>query len=227
MATRRQYITEDEIEQFSNINVTDSVEAEDQMSRAEEMIDSYVGFQKKHMEAVYSGLATSGGSNYLIDTSGDSPLKNFNDDYFTFCEVQIIGGKGVGQKRTISASDVSSNKITVSVNWTTTPDNTSFYVIKQIGKFPRRCDVFQDNTNKYYKMIPDAVKQAALAQLEYVIEKGDDFFAGAVDYESQSVEGYSHTVKQGKNRFISPHARELLKGILNKKGALIVDARSS
>jgi len=81
--TKRQYVTEDEIEQFSNIQVTDAKEAEDQMSHAEEMVDAYVGFQVKHVDDVYSGLATSGGSNYLIDTSSDSPLKVHFDDYFT------------------------------------------------------------------------------------------------------------------------------------------------
>ena len=225
--SRRQYVTEAEIAEFSNIQVTDSVEADDQMSQAEAMVDSYVGFQKKHVDDTYSGLATSGGSNFLIDTSGDSPLKSFDDDYFTFCEIQIIGGTGKGQTRIISASDISSNKITVSVNWTTNPDSTSFYVIKQVGKFPRCEDVYQDSTNKYYKLIPDEVKQATLAQLEYVIEKGNNFFAGAVDYESRSIEGFSYTVKKGKNLFISPHARELLKGIRNIKGRLVVDARSS
>lgn len=220
--TRRQYVTEDEIEQFSNIQVTDSTEAEDQMSRAEEMIDSYVGFQRKHIRDTFSGLATSGGNDFLIDTSGDSPLKNFDDDYFTFCEVEIIGGTGKGQRRTISSFDISSNKITVSEDWAVNPDNTSFYTIKQIGKFPRLEDVFQDEHNKYFKSIPDAVKQATLAQLEYIIEKGADFFAGALDYESENVGEYSYTAKKGANRFISPHARELLKGIRNIKGTLIL-----
>jgi len=218
--TKRQYVTEDEIEQFSNIQVTDAKEAEDQMSHAEEMVDAYVGFQVKHVDDVYSGLATSGGSNYLIDTSSDSPLKVHFDDYFTYCQIEIIGGTGSGQTRNIVSSSKSSNKITVSPDWTTNPDNTSFYVIKQLGKFPRDEDAFLSSDYKWYKSIPEAVTRATLAQVEYIIEKGNDYFAGAVDYDSEQLEGYSYKVKSGRNRFISPNARNLLKGIYNKKGRI-------
>lgn len=220
--SRRQYVTQSDVEQFSNINITDANEADDQISQAEEMVDAYVGFQQKHIRGEHSGLATAGGDNYLIDTSGDSPLKSYEDDYFTYCQIEILGGTGRGQKRTITAFDLSSNKVTVSADWDTNPDATSFYVIKQLGKFPRHEDVYQDNTNKYYKSIPEAVQRATLAQLEYIIEKGSDFFAGAVDYESEHIEGYSYQVKKGANRFISPEARKLLKGIYNKKGRIIV-----
>jgi hypothetical protein len=219
--SRRQYVTQSDIAEFSNIQITDATEADDQISQAEEMVDAYVGFQKKHISDEKSGLVTAGGDNYLIDTSGDSPLKSYNDDYFTFCEVWIIGGTGKGQKRLISSSDKSSNKVTVSTNWSTNPDNTSFYVIKQIGKFPRHWDVFQDSNNKYYKNIPEAVQRATLAQLEYIIEKGNDFFAGAVDYYGEELGGYNYNVKGGADRFISPEARKLLKGIYNKKGRIV------
>lgn len=220
--SRRQYITQADIEKFSDIQVIDSVEADDQMSYAEGMVDAYVGFQAKHISRSHSGVATSGGSNYLIDSSGDSPLKNRDDDFFTFCEIKIIGGTGSGQTRTVISSDEDLCKVIVSENWTTNPDNTSFYVIQQLGKFPRIDDVFRDDTGKYYKTIPDAVKMATLAQLEYIIQKGSDFFANAIDYESERLEGYSYVSKAGKNKFISPHARNLLKGIANRKGRLLI-----
>jgi hypothetical protein len=221
MATKRQYITESDIEDFSNISVTDSSEAEDQMNLAEELVDSYVGFVQKHVREDFSGLATSGGNNYLIDTSGDSPLKQYNDDYFTYCEIEIVGGTGKGQSRNISAFSKSSNKVTVSSNWDTNPDSTSFYVIRQVGKFPRREDVYQHTDNTYYKTIPEKVKKATLAQLEYIIEKGLDFFAGAVDYEAESLGDYSYKSKKA-NRNISPHARQLLKGLVIRTGKLRV-----
>lgn len=221
MATRRQYITESEIEEFSNISVDDSDEAEDRMNLAEEMVDSFVGFQTKHIRNEHSGLVTTAGNDYIIDTSTDSPLRSPEDDFFTFCEIEILGGTGKGQKRTISAYDQSANKITVNSNWDTNPDSTSFYVIRQVGKFPRPQDVFQDSNNKFYKKIPEQVKRATLAQLEYLIEKGNDFFAGAVDYDSESIGGdYSYHAKK-VNRFISPHARNLLRGITNRKGKMI------
>jgi len=220
--SRRQYVTQSDAEQFSNIQVTDATEADDQISHAEEMVDSYVGFQKKHISDTYSGLATSAGSDYLVDNSGDSPLKSYDDDYYTFCEIEILGGTGEGQTRTITAYDSDTYKVTVGTDWSVTPDSTSFYVIRQVGKFPREEDVFQDSNLKYYKSIPEAVQRATLAQLEYIIEKGDDFFAGATDYESEDIEGYSHTIRDGANRSISPLARELLKGIRNKKGRLRV-----
>lgn len=220
MATRRQYITESDVEEFSNIDVTVSSEAEDQMNLAEQMVDTYVGFIQKHVSGEYSGLATDGGNDYLIDSTGDTPLDDYEDDYFTYCEVEIIGGTGSGQTRTISAYDKSSNKITVNSDWDTNPDDTSFYVIKQIGKFPRHEDVYQDTNNKYYKRIPDAVKQGTLAQLEYLLEKGLDFFAGAVDYKEEELGDYRYTAKN-KNRNISPHTRQLLKDYVDRTGRLI------
>ena len=219
--TRRQYINFDDVEQYSNITITNLGEAEDQMNHAEELIDSYVGFQDKHIPLDFSGLATNGGNNYLIDTSGDSHLKSFEDDYFIYCEVEIIGGTGKGQVRTIESYNKSLNKIIVSENWDTNPDNTSFYVIRQLGKFPRIEDAYYENNERYYKTIPNAVKQATLAQLDYIISKGRDFFNSAVDFQSESLEGYSYTKKSGKDNFISPTARQLLKGIVNKKGQII------
>lgn len=217
--TKRQYVSNSDIEQFSNIQVTDVTEAEDQITQAEEMVDSYVGFQEKHITGIYSGLATSGGADYLVDTSSDSPLKIFYDDYFTYCVVEIIGGTGKGQTSPVVSSDQSSNKIFVN-GFSISPDNTSFYVIRQLGKFPRDCDAFIEGY-KYYKSIPEAVKRATLAQIEYLIEKGSDFFSGAVDYESETLEGYSYNLKKGKARFMSPTARNLLKGIMNIKGRMI------
>lgn len=223
--TRRQYITEDQIEEFSNITVTDANEATDRANWAEEMIDAYVGPQQKHVNHRYEGKATGGTTTTLIDTSSDSSLNYFEDDYFTYCEVEIIGGTNKGQKRRISAYDKSTNTVTVSSAFSSAIDNTSVYVIRQLGKFPRREDVHHiDTEDKYYKTIPEAVTRATLAQLEYIIEKGDDFFAGASEYQSESIGSYSYTMKEGRsaNRLISPHAKELLRGIMNRKGRMIV-----
>lgn len=221
MATRRQYITEADVEEYSDISVTNSSEAEDRMNLAEVMVDSYVGFITKHVRGKHSGQATSGGNDYIIDTSGDSPLNDYDDDYFTYCEVEIIGGTGNGQVRTISRHEPDSSKITVNENWSTNPDDTSFYVIRQLGKFPRPTDVFQNTDSKYFKQIPDAVKQATLAQFEYIVEKGDDFFAGAVDYDEEELGDYRYKAKK-ENRALSPQARQLLKPLVNRKGRMIV-----
>lgn len=221
MATRRQYITEADVEEYSDISVTDSSEAEDRMNLAEVMVDSYVGFITKHIRGKYSGQATSGSNDYIIDISGDSPLNDYDDDYFTYCEVEIIGGTGKGQVRTISSHEPDSSKITVNEDWSTNPNSTSFYVIRQLGKFPRPEDVYQNTDNKYFKQIPDAVKQATLSQFEYIVEKGDDFFAGAVDYSEEELGDYKYKSKD-KNRALSPQARQIIKPLVNRKGRMIV-----
>lgn len=69
-----------------------------------------------------SGTASSAGSNTLTDAS-----KSWTTDQWGGMEIYITGGTGSGQKRTISSNTAST--ITVSVNWTTVPDNTSKYTI--------------------------------------------------------------------------------------------------
>src|SRR5690242_992243 len=134
--SRRGYLSEDELEQFADITVTDAAEAIDRISQAEELVDAYVGFQEQFMTEVVSGrCALAGTTNTLyLDTKQQNVYQN---DFFKLCEVEILGGTGAGQRRKVSASDYETGKLTVDTNWTTPPDATSFFRVYQLGKFPR------------------------------------------------------------------------------------------
>ena len=223
MSSRRKYTTGAEISEYADIIIDDSTEADDQITQAEEMIDAYVGFQTKHVRVKFEGIATDGTTTTLIDTSDDTPL-NYNDNYFNYCEVEIVAGSNVGEKRSIASSVKTTKAITVDTAFTSEIDSTSVYVIRQLGKFPRQEDVFTktvSGASVYYKSIPEKVKRAVAAQLQYVIEKGTEFFVGATDKDSEKIGDYTYSVKEGADRLIAPKARLILKGIVNRKGKAI------
>jgi len=220
MASRRRYTTSTEISEYADIIIDDSGEADDQISQAEEMIDAYIGFQNKHIKTKHEGMATGGTTTTLIDTSA----LGYNDNYFNYCEIEIVAGTNVGEIRQITSSDRSANSITVNEAFTAAIDNTSVYIIRQLGRFPRVKDVFTktvDSESIYYKSIPEAIKRAVAAQLQYIIEKGVEFFAGATDKKMEIIGDYHYQVKDDAERLIAPKARMLLKGIFNRKGRLI------
>lgn len=224
--SRRGYLSQLELEQLADITITDTDEADDKISQAEEIIDSYVGYQNSFMDYKVTGMASAGGASTI--TLEASQQNTYDVDYFRLCEVEIIGGTGIGQRRKITGS-TKAGVLTVDESWTTTPDSTSFYKIYQVGKFPRVLDV-ESATNgiytTYYKAIPEAVKRAVAAQIEYMIEMGDSFFAGdKSEMESESIGDYSYTKGQGVsgiNKLIAPKAKVLLRGIFNRTGRLIV-----
>ena len=225
--SRRGYLSRDELEQFADITVNNVDEADDRISQAEEIIDSYVGFQDKFFIGSVKGrCATAGGDATLYLDSDQQNV--YQDDYFKGMEVEIVGGTGEGQRRRITVSDYETGLITVADDWTTSPDTTSFYRIYQLGKFPRRQDVdyYTDSTPyKYYKQIPEAVKRAVAAQVEYLVEMGDSFFAGdKYQKDSEKLSTYSYTKAKGEallDKLISPKARMLLKGIRNRTGEIV------
>jgi hypothetical protein len=67
------------------------------------------------------GTAAAGTANTITLDSGASAV----DDYYNSMSVFITSGTGSGQLRTISDYVGSTKVATVSVNWTTNPDNTS------------------------------------------------------------------------------------------------------
>jgi len=71
-------------------------------------------------DAQYTGTATSGGTDSLTDTGASFPGLS---DYL----VQITGGTGTGQVRTIASN--TSDTITVTSTWDIAPDNTSEYAV--------------------------------------------------------------------------------------------------
>lgn len=223
--SRRGYLSQSELEQFANITVTDTAEADDKISQAEEMIDAYIGYQDKFMVKSIKGLCAAVGSTSL--TLETSQQNVYDIDYFKLCEVEILGGTGAGQRRKVTAS-TKAGVLTIDSAWSTNPTTTSLYKVSQIGKFPRVCDIetYTSGSNTtYYKAIPEALKRATAAQVEYFIEMGDAFFAGdKSEMESERIGDYSYTKGQGVAsiaKLISPKAKMLLKGIYNRTGVLV------
>lgn len=220
--SRRGYLSQSELEQLANITITAPTAADDRIGQAEEMIDAFVGPQDKYMQENITGLVAAAGANTL--TLESSQQNNYDIDYFKLCEVEIIGGTGAGQRRKITGS-TKAGVLTVDSNWTTSLDTTSFYKIYQLGKFPRVEDVetYTNGSNTtYYKTIPEAIKRAVAAQVEYIIEMGDSFFAGdKSQMTSESIGDYSYSKQAGSMyHLISQKAKLLLKGIINRTGQI-------
>lgn len=221
--SRRGYLSQVELAQYADITIVDTAEANDVISQAEELIDSMVGYQDKHIKYDVDGLASSGTSNTL--TLEPIHQNSYDDDYFSWCQIELIGGTGQGQIRKVTAS-TKAGVLTIDSSWTTTPDSTSFYKISQLGKFPRKCDITtysHTSYTKYYKSIPEAVRRATAAQVAYIIEMGDSYFKGDKStMQSESIGDYSYTRKKsGDNYMVAPKAKTLLRGIINRTGVLI------
>lgn len=220
MASRRGYVTTTEVDELSGFTSTDL-----QISEAEELIDQYVGYQQQFFKGTYLGKATNGSATSI--TLESEHQNSVHKDFFKGMELEIIGGAGVGQ-RTIITGSTYAGVISFST-LSTPPDSTSIYKIYQLGKFPRQKDVWFDgeNTpNTYYKSIPEAVKRATAAQVEFMIKMGDAYFqSDKTNYESERIGDYSYSKGQGgggaiKN-MIAPKAKILLRGILNRKGIIV------
>lgn len=222
--SRRGYLSQDELEQYANITITDTTEADDRISQAEELIDAYVGPQDSFFEQVLQGVATAGSETSIKLQSKHQNV--YEKDYFVGMQVEIIGGTGRGEIERVTASTKAG--VLTTTSWDTTPDTTSVYRIKQLGKFPRRKDVFYEteagSNNQYYKEIPEAVRRAVAAQVEFMIEQGDAFFKslrGEMKAERIGDYNYERGSVAYQDSLIAPKARTLLRGIRNRKGAII------
>ncbi len=220
MSVRRHYIETTDV----------SGSSETQVALAEALIDQYVGPQDKFYRGTVHGQVTalSGSNKVLADTSDSSQLF-LNDGYFANCHIEIIGGTGAGQQAAyISASSRDNRTITLHTAFTTTPDTTSVFRIYQLAKFPRRQDNYSGPTGqRHYKNIPQADKDACVAQVQFIIAKGDEFFTGdGTEFESESFLNYSYSRGQASGsqsavvKLVAPQARVLLRGIYNRKGTM-------
>lgn len=225
--SRRGYLSHSELEQFANITITDSDEADDRISQAEELIDMYVGPQIKAFESDITGRPGAGASTSITLQLDQQNI--YEIDYFKLCEVEIIGGTGAGQRRKCTGS-TKAGVLTVDSAWSTVPDTTSFYKIYQLGKFPRQEDVIfysLQSPSTYYKSIPEAVKRAVAAQVEFMIEMGDDYFSSdRAEKDSESIGDYSYSNMAGAagvQRLIGPKVKILLRGIRNRLGVIILE----
>jgi hypothetical protein len=77
--------------------------------------------------ATDSGTATAGAASTLTDSG-----KSWTTNAYAGHTVEITGGTGSGQLRRITSN--TGTVLTVSVNWTTNPDNTSAYSVYPSGK---------------------------------------------------------------------------------------------
>lgn len=225
-SSKRGYLTIDELEEFADITVTDEVEAYDRISQAEELIDDFVGFQKKaNIEIIEGKVSESTATDrFTLEAAYISAYQY--TDYFKGMHVEIVGGTGIGQQRKIISSS-SVGVLIVEAVFSPQPDTTSIYRIYQIGKFPRRKDVFvntRETPTVYYPGIPEDVKRAVAAQVQYMINMGDRYFASDGEEVSERIGDYAVTRKEGGGgirSLIAPKARHLLRGIMNRTGILI------
>lgn len=219
--TKRGYITQSEVESYCDIAITDEDEAIERMELAEQIIDQYVGFQNKFLRYEVTGIATDGTTTTLIDTSGDSLLDSSVDGRYEYCTIQVLSGTNAGEERLIIDHDVSESTVEVHEAFSSAIDDTSVYRIYQLAKFPRAKDV-KIIDDVFYKYIPEQVKKAVLAQVDYMLEMGDDFFNSGVDKNSENIDGYNYEVPKSVNRVVAPKARTYLKGIMSIKGKLLI-----
>jgi len=70
-------------------------------------------------------ISSSGDNSIVVDTISIAP----DDDLFNGWLLEITGGTGEGQFRTIIDTDLASSTITVAKNWDTTPDATSEFTL--------------------------------------------------------------------------------------------------
>lgn len=222
MASRRNYVTTTEVDELIGSGASTDL----QISEAEELVDAYVGFQEKFFSNVLEGRASSGGASSL--TLETSQQNVYEQDYFKLCEVEIVAGTGSGQRRVVSAS-TKAGVLTFASAWTTAPDATSVYRIYQLGKFPRVQDVTYYGSSEPYiygKQIPEAVKRAVAAQVEFMSAMGDNFFkTDKSEMNSENIGDYSYSKdgkKVGLDALIAPKAKLLLSGIINRVGQIVV-----
>jgi hypothetical protein len=82
----------------------------------------------------YSGLANTATANTIVlslDATGANNIGYYGNTSNSNI-ITIVAGTGVGQQRTISSYAAATRTITISSNWTTTPDITSVYSIGRL-----------------------------------------------------------------------------------------------
>lgn len=204
--------------------------SEAQVALAEALIDAYIGLQPKFYASEIVGNVSASLDGKIVDNNTNSPLF-VTDNTFAYCYIEIIAGSGMGQSRFITSSSRDERSVSFSGDaFSPGLDDTSVYRIYQLGKFPRRQDSrTPSGQSVFYKYIPDAIKNATIAQAQFIVEQGDAYFTGD-DSEMDSERILSYSYSRGGNagqsalvKFISPQARAFLKGYKNSTGMIAVD----
>lgn len=229
MDTARGYLSKAELGTYAPSVTGTDAEKLAMIERAEALIDSYIGRQDQAVRPL-TDLARAGSTTTLQLSASDTQGAN-GVNYLKGCQIEILDGTGEGQVRSIKSYAIDGT-ITVGKNWDTAPDTTSYYRVSQVGKLPRRgIDLTNDTVggvNRYFRVIPVAVKQAVAAQVEYIQQMGEAYFTGGdSNMQSESSDGYSYT--RGENGtngkgLIAPAVRSLLagSGIINRVGGGII-----
>lgn len=221
MAIRRHYI--------ETTDVSGSTEA--QVALAEQLIDQYVGPQNKRSRGIVRGQITSllGSGTIIVDDNTTTQLAVTNGQ-FKGQVLEMISGDQAGKSAVISSSDKDDKSVTLRAAFGTNPEVGDYFKIYQLAKFPRVQDSLTspDGLN-VFPTIPDAVRAACIAQVEFIMAKGDGYFTGDTsDFQSESFLNYSYSRGSGSDsqsaivKLISPQARTLLRGIVNRTGRLVV-----
>lgn len=234
MTSRRQYLSQAELVEYAEIQITDATEADDRISKAEEIIDAFVGPQKQFLpraswdiQGLVSAIVGNSNNQFKLEARHQNV---YQQNYFTFCWLEIQGGAGIGQRHKIVQS-LYDGTITIEDTFSPVIDTTSFYRIWQLGHFPRQLDVYFDAIHtpiQYYKHIPEEIRRATAAQVEYMIEQGDDFFAGDDVFKNAERMGNYQYQKDrqgsgtGIDQLIAPKAKWLLRGYKNRRGSMII-----
>lgn len=228
-SSKRGYLTPTDLEAMTGLELTES-EALKKINAAEALIDAFVGFQEKAICDEYHGEVSGAIEKTIFDTDGRTQLLHY-DDYFLGCWLEIIGGSGAGQQRRIVSSSYAGKSITYEGDaLNPAPNSSTSFRIFQLGKFPRRQDMTTNRDgNRYYKAIPQAVREATAAQVEFMVDKGDEFFTSdGTDMQSESFGNYAYSRGSKDSaaatyvRMVSPKVRTLLHGIVNRTGRLTV-----
>lgn len=210
-------------------DVADSTEA--QVALAEELIDAYVGPQDKSMPRVVRGEVSQALVQTIYDTDAGSSL-GVIDGYYTACVIELIGGVGAGQSRIISASSRDARSVTYSGSpFSPAPGAGTIFKIYQLAKFPRCKDEVRSRDGlTIYKSIPEAVKQACIAQVKFIQSKPTGWFeSDKAGIESETIGDYSYSKGQNASTRapivdqVGPQARALLRGIKNSGGRIVAE----
>lgn len=224
MALRRYYI--------QTSDVSGATEA--QVALAEELIDRYVGPQPRALRSEYHGKITSLLNSFktIVDDgleSGTTQLDRTNGLYAGTI-LEVLSGSAAGKRGVIESSSKTDKSVTLRAALATNPAVGDYFKIYQLAKFPRSQDMYgtPDGLN-YYPSIPEAVREAVVAQTEFIIAKGPAFFTGdSSEMQSESFLNYSYSRKSDSaggssslSKLISPQARVLLRGIVNRTGRIV------
>lgn len=146
-----------------------------------------------------AGTATSATSSTLVDTAERSE----DNDFWNGGSIEILSGTGAGQFREVTDFVQSTSTITVSPDWTTTPDSTSTYLIvrsftKKIQQAFRLLETKLYNKGRRHELIIES------SQIEFPLiyltvhhicldlmsEEGDKWSLLAVEYEKKFDDAY-------------------------------------